>query len=224
MEYICRATGIKQIKSRKKFPSAGNVSAKISPDGQELTLYDEDGSLLTDEELFMLSLLVISRGEKLRTAVLPKGSGKKLENFAAVCSSKTVFCGDGYSDFVRTMLKSGDPRQLLMFTDRVYALARILTYISFSVETLRGIRLMLPHAFRTVKSPMPGSADGMEELIRKTAAKYKNYLSGGGGIRIFLGKGCVLIVPDRTGNGFTVISEGFDEEYSKELCKNPFKF
>ena len=224
MEYICRATGIKQIKSRKKFPSAGNVSAKISPDGQELTLYDEDGSLLTDEELFMLSLLVISRGEKLRTAVLPKGSGKKLENFAAVCSSKTVFCGDGYSDFVRTMLKSGDPRQLLMFTDRVYALARILTYISFSGETLRGIRLMLPHAFRTVKSPMPGSADGMEELIRKTAAKYKNYLSGGGGIRIFLGKGCVLIVPDRTGNGFTVISEGFDEEYSKELCKNPFKF
>lgn len=209
---------IKPVRLKDKIMKNGEITARISGDGERLTLYAEDGSEIKDDKMFMLIILILMGDRSSGKIVVPPYLSQKAVTLAENNGAEVIVSKNSDAAFMKEMLRQNAQEEFRMCYDAVYALSKIMEYLAVKNLQLCDITRNLPEIFKTHRK-VRLDRDDRALVMRKILNRYeKENLQLLDGIKINKKDGWVFIVPDNNKASFTIITEGVNEEYANELC------
>ncbi len=214
---LFREVMIKPIRLKDKILKNGEITACISEDGERLTLYAEDGNEIKNDKLFMILILILLE-EGHKNIVVPPYLSQKAIALAKNSGAEVTVSANTDAAFMKELLRQHAFSEFQLCYDAVYALAKLMEYLSIKKLQLCDISRNLPEIFkaRTKVRTVFGKAEkAIRELSESQGQEPPQFLDG---IKIHKKDGWVFIVPDSKKTSFTIITEGISEEYANELC------
>ena len=220
-EYINRVskhTGITPIALKEKNLKNGEVSAVFYENGEKVKLYTEKGDPVCEDQFYMLLLLILKRKGEANTLVLPPYVSQKVIAFAEELSLRVKLARNSQAGFMKELIKEGLTEQFSLLYDGVYAALKVCEYCAFHQVTLAALIEAFPKVYKTT-AQVALEGDKRGEIMGKLSSHYSTQEMEYDGLKIEEEKGWAFILPDNAKFSFTIITEGLDEEYSKELCE-----
>jgi mannose-1-phosphate guanylyltransferase/phosphomannomutase len=199
--------------------SGANLGAMLDPDGEQLTLVDDTGHVLDDDEALLAIALLVSNSEPGSVIAVPVDASREVE---AICSAtgtqvlRTKLSGtqlldeSGSAKVVLAANTSGGfvfPQFLPAF-DAVATLVRLLSLLASRHETLSGIRARLPKTFivrREVPTPFEQKGLVMRTLVEQADPAELVLLDG---LKTIDASGWTLVLPDPDAPATRISAEG----------------
>lgn len=128
-EKLSSASGVKLISHRKN----GYIAGEISRD--TLNIYNENGSLVSEEDYIRLCMAAAKEGEE--KFILKRDYSPKLISFADRIGLKTSVSAE--EELLKEIKTAGAQTQYLMSSDKVYAFFRICDYLNRKKTLLKDL-------------------------------------------------------------------------------------
>jgi mannose-1-phosphate guanylyltransferase/phosphomannomutase len=199
--------------------SGANLGAMLDPDGEQLTLVDDTGHVLDDDEALLAITLLVSCAEPGSVIAVPVDASSHIEAICAASgtevlrtklsgtqiveeagSSRVVLAANTFGAFVFP--------QFLPAFDAVATLVRLLSLLATSHETLSGIRARLPKAFivrREVPTPFAQKGLVMRTLVERADPGELSLLDG---LKTIDSDGWTLVLPEPDTPATRICAEG----------------
>jgi mannose-1-phosphate guanylyltransferase/phosphomannomutase len=186
--------------------SGAHLGALFEPDGEQLTIIDDRGRVLSDDEaLCIMVRLVVGDGPGSAVAV-PVDAPREVERLCEATSSRLVWTKLGPSDLMEAaaamgMSFGGNTEGGFIFPDflpsfdAVAALVNLLALLARSDRALSGVRdeLRLPSIAR-VEVPTPFEQKGLVMRILLERSPAERVLIDG--VKLIDASGWTLVLPD----------------------------
>jgi mannose-1-phosphate guanylyltransferase/phosphomannomutase len=187
--------------------SGANLGAMLDPDGEQLTLVDDTGHVLDDDEALLALTLLVSRAEPEGVIAVPVDASVQVEALCAATGAevlRTKLSGtqlleeSSSSRVVLAANTSGGfvyPHFVPAF-DAVATLVRLLSLLALSKETLSSVVAGLPKTFivrRDVPTPFPQKGLVMRTLVERADPAELVLLDG---LKTMEPGGWTLVIPD----------------------------
>lgn len=199
--------------------SGANLGAMLDPDGEQLTLVDDTGYVLDDDEALLALTLLVSSAEPGNVIAVPVDASMQVEAICAATGSevlRTKFSGSQLleaSALPRVSLAgntTGDfvfPKFVPAF-DAVATLVRLLSLLATMKETLSSIVARLPETY-IVRTEVP-TPFGQKGLVMRTLVEQADpaELVLLDGLKTIDEGGWTLVLPDPDTPATRVHAEG----------------
>lgn len=211
---------IKHISSdilRKK----ADMGIIFSEDGESAVLIDDKGKVIDNNKYMALSSLIVMNTAEERKVIIPNNATKAIEAMAENFNIEVIRTKNVPAELMKEMMKCDDkliPLQYILSFDSIWGTGVLIDYLASKSLMLSDIVSMLPN-FYMDKREVSCDWKHKGRLIREFIEENKNNnIELFEGVKINDEKGWVLILPDSEKPIFNVFTEGYSEEYSKELC------
>jgi mannose-1-phosphate guanylyltransferase/phosphomannomutase len=199
--------------------SGANLGAMLDPDGEQLTLVDDTGHVLGDDEALLAIALLVSNSQPASVIAVPVDASREVETICSATGTqvlRTKLSG-------RQLLEeSGAPTvalaantsggfvfpQFLPAFDAVATLVRLLSLLASRHETLSGIVARLPKTFvvrREVPTPFEQKGLVMRTLVEQANPSELVLLDG---LKTIDADGWTLVLPDPDAPATRICAEG----------------
>ena len=199
--------------------SGAHLGAMFDPDGEQLTLVDDRGRVMSDDESLCLLARLVLDAEPGRPIAVPVDAPRQVATLAAEAGSEVLWSKLVAADLMETSARPGVcfggntqggfifPRFLPAF-DAVAALVHVLSLLARSDVLLseRAADLLSPHVTR-VEVPTPFEQKGvvMRMLLERLPGEDPVLVDG---IKVVDDRGWTLVVPDPEAPATLVTAEG----------------
>ena len=199
--------------------SGANLGAMLDPDGEQLTLVDDTGHVLDDDEALLTLTLLVSSAEPESVIAVPVDASSHVEQLCASTGSevlRTKLSGIQLleeADSPRVSLAANTsggfvfPRFLPAF-DAVATLVRLLSLLAAKKQTLSSIVAALPKTFivrRDVPTPFAQKGLVMRTLVEQADPAELDLLDG---LKTIDAGGWTLVLPDPDAPATRIHAEG----------------
>ena len=187
--------------------SGASLGAMLDPDGEQLTLVDDTGRVLSDGEALLALTLLVSNAEPECSIAVPVDASLHVETICAATHTEVLRTKVSGTQLLE---EASSPRvglaantsggyvfpQFLPAFDAVATLVRLLSLLALSHETLSGIVSRLPETFIArgeVPTPFEQKGLVMRTLVEQADPSEVSLLDGLKTIDI---EGWTLVLPD----------------------------
>lgn len=204
----------------EKVPAEGaDLGAVIEPSCQELTLIDGTGRIVDRDTYTLLTAMIVMQSHKNARIFVPVSAPSGVEELAVRHGAQVVRTKNSPPELMAELTKSSDPMlhdQFIYGFDAVGALIKLMDFMKSENATLAGLLQRLPetHMVHTGVD-CEKTAEAMERLCRLHSDQQPDLTDG---IKLSFDRGWVLILPSETASAISVISQGYCEEYARELA------
>lgn len=196
-----------------------DLGAAIDPSCQELTLIDSTGKIFSREEYSLLSTLVVLMSYKNPRIYLPSSAPSGAELLASRYGGEIIRTKASVQSLMSELTKTDAPElgdQFIYAFDAVGALIKLMDFMKTENLSLSELRAKLPetymiHEFVDTNENSP-SPEKIAEMHNTAAADFTD------GLKLTFDGGWVLIRKDEDSPALSVISQGYDQEYARELA------
>lgn len=208
--------------SYKTSVSGAVLGAVIGGRGEDIILVDENGRQILGDRYHLLSLLMLFNSKKVKRAAIPHYATRVIETIANDYGVEIIRTKSPVSELMNEMLKIGDNSllQYKLHFDAIASLAFILDYLHENSLKLSELAFNIPE-FYSIKSEVSCDFSLRGRIIRRLIEK--NNQSGMElfeGFKIETPNGWSLLIPDNEKPVFNIYTEGFSEEYAKEISND----
>ena len=193
----------------------------FSEDGESAVLIDDKGRVIDSNKYLALSSLIVMNTAKERKVIIPYNATKAIEEMARSSDFEVIRTKNVPAELMKEMMKCDEkliPLQYVLSFDSIWGTGVLIDYLASKSMMLSDIVLMLP-SFYMEKREVSCDWKHKGRLIREFIEENKNKnIELFEGVKINDEKGWVLILPDSEKPICNVFTEGYSEEYSKELC------
>ena len=199
----------------------------IDPDGEQLTLVDDTGHVLDDDEALLALVLLVSHAEPASVIAVPVDASSRVEEICAVAGAevrRTKLSG------TQLIEEAGSPRvsfagntsggfvfpQFLPAFDAVATLVRLLSLLASSGEKMSGIVAGLEKVFivrREVPTPFEQKGLVMRTLVERADPSELVLLDG---LKTIDPDGWTLVLPDPDTPATRIYAEGGSREQAEQ--------
>jgi mannose-1-phosphate guanylyltransferase/phosphomannomutase len=198
-----------------------DMGIAFSEDGESAVLIDDKGRIIDRNKYMALSSLVLMNIAEERKVIIPFNATNAIEAMAGSYNYEVIRTKNIPAELMKEMMKcDGDliPIQYILSFDSIWGTGVIIDYLVSKSMLLSDIVSMLPD-FYMEKREVSCDWKHKGRLIREFIEENKNNnIELYEGVKINEEKGWVLILPDSEKPICNVFTEGYTEEYSKELC------
>jgi len=195
----------------------GDIAAIIDDKAEELTLIDEDFTLINRDKYFLLTSLILLKTKSDRILYAPVSVSGKLEEMALHYGGKVIRTKHSPHDVMNSIILSEDIEQFRMNYDGIYGLLKILEYISRWNIELHGLVGELPKYYIS-KKDIEVSSDFKGRVIKSLIEENSNSkLELTEGVKVYIDGGWALVLPHNDKPMCRIITEGFSEEYAESI-------
>ncbi len=215
---LCGAANAEEMASAVKSGGA-DLGAIIDPSCEELTLIDAAGNVLSrDIYTLLTAMIVMKTHEKARIFVpvsAPSGVELLAERFGASVTRTRV----SPQELMRELTRGGDSclrDQFIYAFDAVGALIKLMDFMKSENASLAELTARLPetHMVHTGVD-CAEKAEAMERMRERHSLDRPDMTDG---LRLSFDGGWVLILPSENGPAINITSQGYCEEYARELA------
>ena len=198
-----------------------DIGILIREDGESAVLIDDKGSVIDSNKYLALSSLILMNTPEESKVIIPNNATKTIEAMAKSYDFEVIRTKNVPAELMKEMMKCDGkpiPLQYILSFDAIWAIGVLIDYLSSRSMMLSEIVSLLP-SFYMEKREVSCDWKHKGRLIREFIEENKNNnIELFEGVKINDEKGWVLILPDSEKPICNVFTEGFSEEYSKELC------
>lgn len=199
-----------------------DMGAIINENGESLTLIDERGRVIKDEEYLLLSELVAIKGYNAKSLVFPYAFPRAAEEIAKLNGAKIFRASSNAAEIMRKMMELSDDAkspliQFILNYNGIWALGFFLEYMVR--ENIKISRLMdsIPEYFylkREINCDWKDKGRIIREIAFGTNQEEIELIEG---VRIKDSRGWALVLPDNERPVFNIYAEGYSYEMAQEL-------
>lgn len=193
----------------------------FSENGESAILIDDKGSVIDSNKYLALSSLIVMNTTEERKVIIPNNATKAIEAMAGSFNVEVIRTKNVPAELMKEMMKCDGnpiPLQYILSFDAIWGVGVLIDYLASKSIMLSDIVSMLPN-FYMEKRAVSCDWKHKGRLIREFIEENKNNnIELFEGVKINDEKGWVLILPDSEKPICNVFTEGYSEEYSKELC------
>ncbi len=198
---------------------AADLGAVIEPSCQELTLIDGTGRIVDRDRYTLLTAMIVMQTHKNARIYVPVSAPSGVEELAARYGATVVRTRNSPPELMSELTKSSDPMlqdQFIYGFDAVGALIKLMDFMKSENASLSELLGRLPetHMIHTGVD-CEKTAEAMERLCRLHKDQKPDLTDG---IKLSFDRGWVLILPSENASTISVISQGYCEEYARELA------
>jgi len=198
--------------------------AKISDNGERLTLFDRNGNRLSNDTYLALCVYmqIVQASRNIDAAngcvVIPMNASGKIAEMANSVGLNVSYSKSSDAEFMKEMLKSGCMEQFKLCYDGLYAAIKILDFLNVNNLELEDVIQKIPKFYKTeTQVACPSNAKG--KVIKELIARYKDdKMEIAEGIKIYKNGGFAMIVPDNYTDICKIFVDAPNMEASAELC------
>ncbi len=195
-----------------------DLAAVIDPSCQELTLIDGGGKVVDRDRYTLLTVMAVTATHEGACIYAPVSAPSGVEELAARSGARVVRTKNSPQVLMRELTKSSDPALMEQFIyrfDAVGAMIKLMDFMKSENATLTELLSRLPetHMVHTGVDCRE-AAEAMERLYGLHKDQGPDLTDG---IKLSFDRGWVLILPGENG-GLSVTSQGYCEEYARELA------
>lgn len=198
-----------------------DFAAVLSEDGESAILIDDLGRVIDRNKYLALSALIIMNSDTEKKIIIPYNATNAIDVMANSYNYEVVRTKNVPAELMKEMMKSDTettPLQYIMNFDSIWGIGILLDYLTSRQLNLSDIVNMLPD-FHMNKREVNCDWRHKGRLIREVIEENKNSnIELFEGVKINDERGWVLILPDSEKPVCNVFTEGYSEEYAKELC------
>lgn len=198
-----------------------DLGVSIEENSEKLMLVDNTGRIVTGDMFIALVSLILFKMMKGRTIVAPISASHVLEKIADENEGRILRTKTSHQDIMACIMgKEAKEEMLEQFTmhfDAISGLVKILDFMVSNNYKLSELIDMIPDIHinkNEVACPWQAKGKVMRRIMEENKGDTVETLEG---IKIFKDKGWVLVLPDAEQPLCKVISEGYSEEFAKEL-------
>jgi mannose-1-phosphate guanylyltransferase/phosphomannomutase len=210
--------------------SGANLGAILDPDGEQLTLVDDTGYVLDDDEALLALTLLVGSAEPASVIAVPVDASMQVEAMCAATGSevlRTKFSGNQLLEasaapgVALAGNTTGDfvfPRFVPAF-DAVATLVRLLAILATGKEKLSSIVARLPKCFmvrRDVPTPFERKGLVMRTLVERADPAELVLLDG---LKTIDSGGWTLVLPDPDTPATHVVAEGRSRQDAEQRAQ-----
>ncbi|MTI69527.1 MAG: nucleotidyl transferase [Firmicutes bacterium] len=192
----------------------------FSENGENLILIDNKGTIIDKEKYMALISLIALREDNKSKLVVPYNSPRIIEKIANEHNTNVIRTKSNPSDVMRKMITNNKNTQLLQYVlyfDGIWGSGKIIDFLVKRDINLSVLIDEIPD-FHFVKQEIECHWKDKGRVIREVIEEHKDEdIELFEGVKINSDKGWALILPDSEKPLFNVYTEGFSEEYAKEL-------
>lgn len=191
----------------------------LNDNGEKITLIDNNGEIIDEEKYNLLALLILFKQKRVKKVFIPQAFTRVIENMAMNYNVEVVRSKSSDSILMNSIFKEADVSfyQYILMFDGIWSAALILDFLVSSNMTLGDLLKEIPD-FYTRSTELECGFENRGEIIRRLIEenidKETEFLEG---IKVSTPKGWSIVLPDNERPVFKIYSEGFSEEYAKEL-------
>ncbi len=196
-----------------------DLGAVIDPSCQQLTLIDGCGRILSAEEYTLLSVLAVLMSHKNPRIYVPVSAPSGAERLAARYGGEIVRTKTSAHSLMKELTKSDEAMlsdQFIYNFDAVGAIIKLMDFMKSENLSLSELISRLPetHMVHTaVDCTECGlTPEELGELHKDASADFTD------GIKLTFDGGWVLIRRDENSSALSIVSQGCDGEYARELA------
>jgi len=199
--------------------SGANLGAMLDPDGEQLTLVDDTGHVLDDDEALLALTLLVSSAEPESVIAVPVDASRQVD---AICAATGTEVRRTKLGGVQLLEEAGSPRislaantsggfvfpQFLPAFDAVATLVRVLSLLASRKESLSKVVARLPETFivrEEVPTPFEQKGLVMRTLVEQADPAEIVLLDG---LKTIDANGWTLVIPDPDAPATHVHAEG----------------
>ena len=210
------ARSISKILLNKK----ADLGIIIWENGENLTIIDEKGKIIMDEEYSLMAEIIAIKGYNTKSLVFPYAFPTAAEEIAKTYGAKILRTSSNISNIIGEMLQQDEywpPGQLVLNHDAVWALGYILEFIAMENISLSKVVEEIPKFYYT-KSEIACDWKDKGRVIREIAIKGNGHeLELLEGVKLIDHRGWALLLPDNEKPVFNVYTQGVSQEMAREL-------
>lgn len=192
-----------------------------SEDGESALLIDNLGRVIDRNKYMALSSLIIMNTVQERKLIVPYNATNAIDMMADSFDYEVVRTKNAPAELMKEMMKYDGgtvPIQYVLNFDAIWGTGVLIDYLISKEMSLSDAVAMLPD-FYMEKREVDCAWKHKGRLIREFIEENKNNnIELFEGVKINQDKGWVLILPDSEKPICNVFTEGYSEEYAKELC------
>ena len=197
-----------------------NSGAIISDNGESIILFDENGNFIDMEKYKLLVTLILLKSQNIKKIIVPCTASMAIEKMAKLYDAEVVRTKSSTSCLMNEMLsdksRSADLQYLLNF-DGILAFGKIIDYLCENSTTVSRLSDEIPDLFMSREQILCDFKERgkiIREFIEENKQRNIELFEG---VKINTSKGWALVLPDNEKPVFNIFTEGFNEEYAKEL-------
>jgi mannose-1-phosphate guanylyltransferase/phosphomannomutase len=200
------------------------LGAVIDSNAERVSLIDETGGVIREEQFQALISLVILETAKQPVVAIPVTGSSVIETVARKRHGKVVRTKTSAASFGGEILKDdlvklqGTLNQSIIMFDALSTLVKLISYMSVRNIGIKDILSQIPEIYMTQKEiDCPWAVKGkvMRHLIEETAGGEVELIDG---IKVFHENGWALVLPDAELPKYKVYSEGYSYEVAESLA------
>lgn len=193
----------------------------FSEDGESAIIIDDKGRVIDSNKYLALSSLIVMNTAKERKVIIPNNATNAIEDMARNFNFEVIRTKNVPAELMKEMMKCDGkliPLQYVLSFDSIWGSGILIDYLASKSVMLSDVVSSLPN-FYMEKRQVDCDWKHKGRLIREfIEANKNNNIELFEGVKINDEKGWVLILPDSEKPICNVFTEGYSEEYSKELC------
>lgn len=197
-----------------------NAGAIISDNGESIILFDEDGSPIDADKYNLLTALILLKFQNIKKIIIPCTASMAVEKIAKPYGAEVVRTKSSASCIMNEMLcdkSSSAYLQYIFNFDGILALGKIIDCLYGNSTTISKLENEIPELFMKKEQIICDFNDRgkiIREFIEENKQRNVELFEG---VKINTSKGWTLVLPDNEKPVFNIYTEGFSEEYAKEL-------
>lgn len=199
-----------------------DLGIMVWENGESLTLIDEKGNIIKDEEYLLLAEIISIKGYNVKNLVFPYAFPTVAEDIAKNYGVQIQRTSSNISNIIKEMMRQENEEywpstQFILNHDAIWALGCILEFISRESLSLSEICKEIPKFYYT-KNEVACDWKDKGRIIREIAVKRdEGELEFLEGVKIKDHRGWALLLPDNEKPVFNIYTQGFSQEMAKEL-------
>ncbi|NLK00086.1 MAG: nucleotidyltransferase, partial [Clostridia bacterium] len=200
-----------------------DFGAVIDRHGEELELLDGRGSVVADDLFMVLTAMIIFKARERGSVVVPVNAPGVIEKVAKQYNGQVIRTKTSPQAIMNRVMEVdelSEEKELLQFLlqyDAIYALVKIVEFLSRQSLTLSQLLSEIPEYYLDVKSihcPWEAKGTVMRRLIDEGRGKNMELLDG---VKVYSDNGWALVLPDADEPIYNIYSESFSQEAAESL-------
>ncbi|MCX8123986.1 MAG: sugar phosphate nucleotidyltransferase [Spirochaetes bacterium] len=212
------------INGIKNFAKLNNeIGVIIGPHGEQITVVDEEGTILQLDDITTLLGLLFAKHRKIKELCIPVITSSRLETIAKENHialrrvSHTLLFDDEIAIFSKNS-ESVYPHIIFEY-DPMITFLLLLELVALEGKKLSEIRRLLPHS-NMYHIVMPCPVDAKALVMREIASWADGHVELIDGVRVVHNNGWILILPDTLLPSVHIYCEGVSDEARDTIINN----
>ena len=196
-----------------------DIGAVIDPSCQELTLIDSSGRVVDRDLYTLLTAMVVMKSHKNARIYVPISAPSGIEELAARYGAEVFRTRNSPPELMRELTRGGESMlhdQFIYRFDAVGALIKLMDFMKSENASLAELLRRLPetHMVHTGVD-CERAADAIERVCELHKDQQPDLTDG---VKLTFDRGWVLILPTESAGALNITSQGYCEEYARELA------